>query len=107
MDPIPVLLAEVIFSNIGGAATAVGDPPNVLIVNNKQMNDNGIDFTTFTTHMLVGIIAVSFVSYGALRFIYRNKNLEANDPPEVAGKFVSNLSTFFFFFLFCFSIILD
>ena len=31
VDPVRVLIANVIFSNIGGAATAIGDPPNVLI----------------------------------------------------------------------------
>lgn len=35
LDPRPVLIAEVVFSNIGGTATAVGDPPNVIIVSNK------------------------------------------------------------------------
>ena len=35
LDPRQVLIAEVIFTNIGGAATAIGDPPNVLIVSNK------------------------------------------------------------------------
>lgn len=35
VDPLPVLIAEVIFSNIGGTATAVGDPPNVIIVSNE------------------------------------------------------------------------
>lgn len=34
LDPHPVLIAEVVFSNIGGTATAVGDPPNVIIVSN-------------------------------------------------------------------------
>ena len=34
LDPIHVLIAEVLFSNIGGTATAIGDPPNVLIVGN-------------------------------------------------------------------------
>ena len=35
MDPLPVLIAEVVFSNIGGTATAVGDPPNIIIVSNR------------------------------------------------------------------------
>ena len=35
LDPRPVLIAEVVFSNIGGTATAIGDPPNVIIVSNK------------------------------------------------------------------------
>jgi Na+/H+ antiporter NhaD/arsenite permease-like protein len=33
LDPLPIIVAEVIFANIGGTATAIGDPPNVLIVN--------------------------------------------------------------------------
>lgn len=35
LDPVPVLLAEVIFSNIGGSATAIGDPPNIMIVSTE------------------------------------------------------------------------
>lgn len=37
LDPRHVLIAEVIFTNIGGAATAVGDPPNVIIVSNQNL----------------------------------------------------------------------
>jgi len=37
LDPRRILIAEVLFSNIGGTATAVGDPPNVIIVSNKEM----------------------------------------------------------------------
>lgn len=37
LDPRHVLIAEVIFTNIGGAATAVGDPPNVIIVSNQDL----------------------------------------------------------------------
>ena len=38
MDPKKILIAEVIFSNIGGTATAIGDPPNVIIVSNKDIS---------------------------------------------------------------------
>ncbi|XP_031413189.1 P protein-like [Meleagris gallopavo] len=37
LDPRHVLIAEVIFTNIGGAATAVGDPPNVIIVSKQEL----------------------------------------------------------------------
>ncbi|KAJ4943305.1 hypothetical protein JOQ06_005808, partial [Pogonophryne albipinna] len=37
LDPRHVLIAEIIFTNIGGAATAVGDPPNVIIVSNQAL----------------------------------------------------------------------
>ena len=31
IDPIPFLIAEVLASNIGGAATLIGDPPNIIV----------------------------------------------------------------------------
>ena len=31
LQPVPILIAEVLFSNIGGAATMIGDPPNIMI----------------------------------------------------------------------------
>ena len=31
IDPIPLVLIEIIASNIGGTATLIGDPPNILI----------------------------------------------------------------------------
>lgn len=37
VDPRKVLMANVIFSNIGGAATAIGDPPNVLIASDPTI----------------------------------------------------------------------
>ena len=44
LDPRPVLIAEVVFSNIGGTATAVGDPPNVIIVSNRLIKDAVCDY---------------------------------------------------------------
>lgn len=40
LDPKNILIAEVLFSNIGGTATAIGDPPNVIIVSNSDMKKN-------------------------------------------------------------------
>lgn len=48
IDPKHVLIALVIFSNIGGAATPVGDPPNVIIIGNSQMQ-----LTVCTTFFLL------------------------------------------------------
>lgn len=39
LDPRYVLIAEVIFSNIGGTGTAIGDPPNIIIVSHKDIKD--------------------------------------------------------------------
>ena len=47
LDPRPVLIAEVVFSNIGGTATAVGDPPNVIIVSNSLIKNAVSTITSY------------------------------------------------------------
>ncbi|KAK3099314.1 hypothetical protein FSP39_002532 [Pinctada imbricata] len=85
LDPKNVLIAEVLFSNIGGTATAIGDPPNVIIVSNSEMKEKGIGFANFTGHMFVGILMVSVAGYALLRFYYRKmSSLTNKDPPEIA-----------------------
>ncbi|NXC69293.1 P protein, partial [Anhinga anhinga] len=83
LDPRHVLIAEVIFTNIGGAATAVGDPPNVIIVSNQELRKKGLDFAAFTGHMFVGICLVVLVSFPFLRLLYWNKKLYNKEPSEI------------------------
>ena len=37
LDPVPFLIAEAIASNIGGTATLVGDPPNIMIASKAEL----------------------------------------------------------------------
>lgn len=37
LDPVPILMLMAIYSNIGGTATPVGDPPNVIVASNKAV----------------------------------------------------------------------
>ncbi|NXV48507.1 P protein, partial [Uria aalge] len=83
LDPRHVLIAEVIFTNIGGAATAVGDPPNVIIVSKQELRKEGLDFAAFTGHMFVGICLVVLVSFPFLRLLYWNKKLYNKEPSEI------------------------
>jgi len=46
LNPMPFLMSEAILSNVGGASTLVGDPPNIMIGSAA-----GINFSTFLTHM--------------------------------------------------------
>jgi Na+/H+ antiporter NhaD/arsenite permease-like protein len=46
VNPIPFLIAEVLSSNIGGAATLIGDPPNIIIASRS-----GLTFNDFLVHM--------------------------------------------------------
>jgi Na+/H+ antiporter NhaD/arsenite permease-like protein len=45
LDPIPLVIAEVCAANTGGAATLVGDPPNVILGTTL-----GFGFNDFVTH---------------------------------------------------------
>ncbi|XP_072120342.1 P protein [Mobula birostris] len=83
LDPRHVLIAEVVFTNIGGAATAVGDPPNVIIISNQALQNKGLHFASFTGHMFVGIILVLLVSFPFLRLLYWNKKLYNKEPSEI------------------------
>src|SRR3970040_738540 len=46
VSPVPYLIAEILASNIGGTATLIGDPPNILIGSAA-----GYDFGPFTLNM--------------------------------------------------------
>ncbi|MBD3284978.1 hypothetical protein GF359_01255 [candidate division WOR-3 bacterium] len=58
IDPVPLLLAETMGSNIGGTATLVGDPPHMMIGSAA-----GLSFNDFLNHMspVVILILVAFV----------------------------------------------
>uniref|UniRef100_A0A4X1VU86 Citrate transporter-like domain-containing protein n=1 Tax=Sus scrofa TaxID=9823 RepID=A0A4X1VU86_PIG len=83
LDPRQVLIAEVIFTNIGGAATAIGDPPNVIIVSNQELRKMGLDFAGFTAHMFAGICFVLLFSFPLLRLLYWNRKLYNKEPSEI------------------------
>jgi Na+/H+ antiporter NhaD/arsenite permease-like protein len=60
VNPVPFLIAEVLSSNIGGAATLVGDPPNIIIGSRA-----GLSFNDFLIHM-GPIIVVELVVFTLL-----------------------------------------
>jgi Na+/H+ antiporter NhaD/arsenite permease-like protein len=71
VSPMPFILAQALASNVGGTATLIGDPPNIMIGSAAN-----IDFNGFIIHM-GPTIAVSFVaSLFLLKFMFR-KELKA------------------------------
>ncbi|HSJ41077.1 MAG TPA: ArsB/NhaD family transporter [Xanthobacteraceae bacterium] len=53
VPPYPFLFAEVFASNIGGTATLIGDPPNILIGSLV-----GLDFNAFLIHLAPVIVVI-------------------------------------------------
>jgi Na+/H+ antiporter NhaD/arsenite permease-like protein len=75
--PVPFLIAEALASNIGGTATLVGDPPNLIVASRSGLgfNDFLVNLGPIVVVMLVAFIALS-------RFLFR-KDFTA-DPEQVA-----------------------
>jgi Na+/H+ antiporter NhaD/arsenite permease-like protein len=66
LSPIPFILAQVLASNVGGTATLIGDPPNILIGSAA-----GIDFNSFIIHMGPTIGVSLAVSLFMLKVFFR------------------------------------
>jgi Na+/H+ antiporter NhaD/arsenite permease-like protein len=77
INPVPFLMAEVFASNIGGAATLVGDPPNIIIASRA-----GLTFNDFLIHMTPIVVIVIAVFVAMLPSLFRGSF--AVDPERVA-----------------------
>jgi len=66
VSPMPFLVAQILASNIGGAATLIGDPPNILIGSAA-----GIDFLTFALNMTPIIVVILIVFVGLALVMFR------------------------------------
>ena len=62
----PYIIAEVLASNIGGAATLIGDPPNIIIASRA-----GLTFNDFLVHMAPIVVVVFVVFVVLTRFLFR------------------------------------
>lgn len=68
MNPVPLIISEILASNIGGMATLIGDPPNILISSAAN-----IDFDAFVLNMgpLAALILVLFLI--SARWLFRSQ----------------------------------
>ena len=66
INPIPILMAEALLSNIGGAATLVGDPPNIMIGSAA-----GFTFNDFLVHSLPIVAVTWVVTVFFFKFLFR------------------------------------
>ena len=65
VNPIPYLLAEALASNIGGTATLIGDPPNIMIASKAKL-----DFMAFIYHLTPCIIIIMAAFLLTLKLIF-------------------------------------
>jgi Na+/H+ antiporter NhaD/arsenite permease-like protein len=64
----PYLIAEVMASNIGGTATLVGDPPNIIIASPSRAD---LTFNDFLVHLAPIVIVLTSVLVVLCRFMFR------------------------------------
>ncbi len=76
LNPLPFLIAEILACNIGGTATLIGDPPNILIGSAA-----GIDFVTFVAHM-GPISLLILLAFAGLAWLFFRKDLRARPVPS-------------------------
>ena len=66
IDPVPFFMTQILASNIGGTATLIGDPPNIMI--GSAANLTFMDFLAFNGPAIIVImvvaIAIFYVMYG-------------------------------------------
>ena len=84
LKPIPILISEVLFSNVGGAATMIGDPPNIMIGSGlspaaiagskyPELASSGVTFNDFITEMAPGILMTIVPTFMLVKYLYRDE----------------------------------
>ncbi|NPV91465.1 MAG: ArsB/NhaD family transporter [Firmicutes bacterium] len=76
VNPIPFLVTEVLASNIGGTATLIGDPPNIMIGGATDLG-----FMDFVINLAPVVIVIYIVTIMILKLIYRR---DLQSQPELA-----------------------
>ena len=73
IDPYPFILVEVMMANIGGTATLIGDPPNIMIG-----SANGLGFVDFITNLGPVVAIITVVILVIIKFTV-GKNLHVTE----------------------------
>ena len=68
ISPIPLIVMEIIASNIGGTATLIGDPPNIMIA-----GATGLSFNQFLVNLAPAAAIALAVVVAALYVFYRSR----------------------------------
>lgn len=81
IEAVPLLIIEVIASNIGGTATLIGDPPNIIIA-----GATGLSFNAFIVN-LAPIVLVTFAAVIPLLYLFfrRRLHVEEHNRQSVMG----------------------
>ncbi|WP_246637636.1 SLC13 family permease [Crassaminicella profunda] len=68
VDPIPFMLSQILAANIGGTATLIGDPPNIMIG-----SETGLGFMDFISNLLPVVLIIYLVTFFFIKKICKPK----------------------------------
>lgn len=68
VDPVPFMISEALASNIGGTATLIGDPPNIMIGSAANFS-----FVDFGANLSPAVLIILFFFCLTLWFVFRNR----------------------------------
>jgi Na+/H+ antiporter NhaD/arsenite permease-like protein len=68
ISPVPFFMTQIIASNIGGTATLIGDPPNIMI--GSAANLSFVDFLLVDAPVIVIIMVATVIGF---RFVYKKR----------------------------------
>ncbi|MCS7093255.1 MAG: ArsB/NhaD family transporter [Patescibacteria group bacterium] len=81
VSPFPIVISLIYFSNIGGTATLIGDPPNIIIGSEANLTFN--DFLKYNTPVTV---INTFIILSLLFLIFKNQLRKKKVPLELIKK---------------------
>jgi len=82
IHPMPFLIGTILLSNVGGTATLIGDPPNILIGSAAN-----ISFNDFIVNLGPIIVVITIVTLGLLLLWYRKKLVSTPEAQEAIMRF--------------------
>lgn len=68
LNPFPFLISQILASNIGGTATLIGDPPNIMIGSQTHLG-----FVDFLVNLTPVVIVIHIVTMVIFYFLYKRR----------------------------------
>jgi Na+/H+ antiporter NhaD/arsenite permease-like protein len=87
LNPVPFLITQILASNIGGTATLIGDPPNIMIGSATKLG-----FMDFVANLIIPIILIIIITVFIIKIIYRKELITQDSLKEKIMNFEENNS---------------
>jgi len=68
IDPLPIVAIEIVACNLGGTATLIGDPPNIMIAGHT-----GLSFTAFLSNLAPVAVVATLLAVFGLYAVFRRR----------------------------------